>query len=99
VINALCSELALLLVAIGESKIFGSLLLIDPDRTLYNDDVGMPARGRILMGVLCPMSICLKAMSNELFEIVLPKPELSGDGVDFTRRLFCKVEVLHLEIA
>lgn len=90
----LCSELALLLVATGESEILAGLLLLTPDLTLYREDVGMLVmRGRKLLGVLRRISMCLKAISKDFFERVRPKPVLSGDDAGFTGRLECMVDV------
>lgn len=83
----LCSELALLLVAIGESETLTGLLLLSPDpRTLYIEDAGMfVINGRKLFGMLRLISMCLIAMSSDFLDSVLPKPVLSGD--DFPVRL------------
>jgi hypothetical protein len=54
------SELALLLVARGESDTLSGLPLVDPDRALCTDDAGMLViRGRKLFGMLRRMS-CAK---------------------------------------
>lgn len=76
----LCSELALLLVARGESETLTVLLLFTgPDLTLYIEDAGIfVINGRKLPGLLRLISICLKAMSKDFFDRVLPKPVLSG---------------------
>jgi hypothetical protein len=51
------SELALLLVARGESETLIGLPLVDPDRALCTDDAGMfVIRGRKLFGMLLRMS-------------------------------------------
>lgn len=73
------SELALLLVARGESKTLTVLPFEDPpDLTLYIEEAGMLViRGRKLPELpemLRLISICLKAISRDFFERVLPKP-------------------------
>lgn len=74
------SELALLLVARGESVTLTVLLFVAPDLTLYMEEAGMfVTRGRSLPGMLLLISICLIAISRDFFESVLPKPELSAD--------------------
>lgn len=84
----LTSELALLLVARGESETLIALLRPGPDLTLYIEDAGMfVINGRKLPGMLRLISICLIAISRDFFESVLPKPELSGDEDDFPERL------------
>lgn len=83
----LISELALLLVASGESETLIVLLRAGPDLTLYIEDAGIfVINGRKLPGMLLLMSICRIAISRDFFESVLPKPELSGDE-DFAERL------------
>lgn len=87
VLLTLLSELALLLVARGESDILTVLLLTVPDLTLYIEDAGMfVINGRKLPGTLLLISICRSAISKDFFESVLPNPEPSGD--DFPVRLF-----------
>lgn len=82
------SELALLLVARGESETLIGLLLVDPDRALWTDDAGMLViRGRKLFGILRLMSICRSAISSDFFDNVLPKPELSREFDDLPDRL------------
>lgn len=84
----LTSELALLLVARGESETLIALLRPGPDLTLYIEDAGIfVINGRKLPGMLRLISICLIAISRDFFESVLPKPELSGDEDDFPERL------------
>lgn len=84
----LCSELALLLVARGESETLTVLLLAGPDLTLYIEDAGMFAiNGRKLPGLLRLISICLKAISKDFFDRFLPKPVLSGEDNGFPARL------------
>lgn len=84
----LCSELALLLVARGDSDILTTRLLEEPDLTLYMEDAGMLViNGRKLLGMLLLISMCLRAMSSDFFDSVLPKPALSGVTVDFTKEL------------
>lgn len=84
----LTSELALLLVARGESETLTVLLRVGPDLTLYIEDAGIfVIRGRRLPGMLRLMSICLIAISRDFFESVLPKPELSGDEANFPDKL------------
>lgn len=86
----LCSELALLLVARGESETLTCLLLIGPDLTLYIEDAGtFVINGRKLFGMLRLISICLRAISRDFFDSVLPKPVLSGDSDGFPGRLLC----------
>lgn len=82
------SELALLLVARGESKTLTVLPFEDPpDLTLYIEEAGMLViRGRKLPEMLRLISICLKAMSRDFFERVLPKPVLSRED-DFPAEL------------
>lgn len=83
----LSSELALLLVARGESETLIVLPRVGPDLTLYIDDAGIfIINGRKLLGMLRLISICLIAISSDFFESVLPKPELSGDE-DFPDKL------------
>lgn len=85
----LTSELALLLVARGESETLTVRLRAgpDPDLTLYIDDAGMfVINGLKLPGMVRLISICRMAISNDFFESVLPKPELSGEE-DFPDRL------------
>lgn len=83
----LTSELALLLVATGESETLIALLRAGPDLTLYIEDAGIfVIKGRRLPGMLRLISICLIAISSDFFESVLPKPELSGEE-DFPERL------------
>lgn len=79
------SELALLLVARGESVTLTVLLFMDPDLTLYMEEAGMfVISGRKLPELMLRLiSICLKAISRDFFESVLPKPELSRDEDDF----------------
>lgn len=82
------SELALLLVARGESETLTVLLFVEPDRTLYTEEAGMfVTRGRKLPGMVRRISICLIAISNDFFESVLPNPELSWDDNDFPKEL------------
>lgn len=77
----LSSELALLLVARGESETLTALLR-GPDLTLYIEDAGIfVINGLKLPGMLRLISICLIAISNDFFDSVLPKPKLSGDEV------------------
>lgn len=84
----LSSELALLLVARGESETLIVLLRAGPDLTLYIEDAGIfVINGLRLPGILRLISICLIAMSKDFFEKLLPKPELSGDEADFPDRL------------
>lgn len=80
----LTSELALLLVASGESGTLIDLLVLPlvggPDLTLYIEDAGiLVIKGRRLPETLCLISICLIAISKDFFDNDLPKPELSGD--------------------
>lgn len=83
----LTSELALLLVARGESETLSVLLLVDPDLTLYIEEAGMLViRGRRFPGIVRRISICLIAISKDFLESVLPNPELSGDE-DFPDKL------------
>lgn len=83
----LTSELALLLVASGESETLTVRLVGPPDLTLYMEDAGMLVmRGLRLPGIVRLISICLIAISRDFFESVLPKPELSGDE-DFPDKL------------
>lgn len=70
----LISELALLLVAIGESETLRVLLLFGPDLI---KDAGISERR--LPGTVRLISMCLMAISKDFFERFLPKPELSGD--------------------
>lgn len=81
------SELALLLVARGESETLIVLLRVGPDRTLYIDDAGIfVINGLKLPGMCRLISICLMAISKDFFERVLPNPALSGDE-DFPDKL------------
>lgn len=81
----LISELALLLVARGESETLTVLFRVGPDRTLYIEDAGIfVINGLKLPGMLRLISICLIAISRDFFESVLPKP--SGDE-DFPDKL------------
>jgi hypothetical protein len=58
------SELALLLVARGESETLIGLPLVDPDRALCTDDAGMfVIRGCKLFGMLLRMS-CVQHHSS-----------------------------------
>lgn len=76
----LTSELALLLVASGESDTLTVLVLLGPDLTLYMEDAGiLVIDGRRFPEMLCLISMCLIAMSKDFFDNVLPKPVLSGD--------------------
>lgn len=86
----LTSELALLLVARGESDTLIVLLLVGPDdRTLYIEDAGIfVIIGRRLPGMVRLISMCLIAISKDFFDSVLPKPVLSGDD-DFPDKLLC----------
>lgn len=89
----LTSELALLLVASGESGTLIDLLVLPlvggPDLTLYIEDAGiLVIKGRRLPETLCLISICLIAISKDFFDNDLPKPELSGDE-DFADKLLC----------
>lgn len=78
------SELALLLVARGESETLTVLLFVDPDLTLYMEEAGtFVIRGRWLPGILRLISMCLRAISRDFFESVLPKPELSREADNF----------------
>lgn len=70
----LISELALLLVASGESETLKVLLLFAPD---LMEDAGISERR--LPGTVRLISMCLMAISKDFFERFLPKPELSGD--------------------
>lgn len=80
ILLTLGSELALLLVARGESEMLTVLLFVDPDLTLYMEEAGMfVMSGRRLPEMLFRISICLKAMSRDFLESVLPKPELSRE--------------------
>lgn len=82
------SELALLLVARGESETLIGLPLVEPDRPLCTDDAGMLViRGRRLFGMLRRMSMCRSAMSSDFFDNDRPKPELSGEFNDFPDKL------------
>lgn len=84
----LTSELALLLVACGESEAL-TVFLVAPDRTLYKEDAGiLVIRGLKLPGIVRLISICLIAISRDFFDSVLPKPELSGDE-DFPDKWLC----------
>lgn len=87
----LCSELALLLVPIGEPETLTDLLLVDPDLALYTDGGMFVINGRKLLGMLRLISMCLKAISRDFFDIVLPKPMLSGEVDDFPLRLLLLV--------
>lgn len=81
----LISELALLLVASGESETLVAFL--GPDLTLYIEDAGMLVmRGLRLPGIVRLISICRMAISKDFFESVLPNPALSGDE-DFPDKL------------
>lgn len=83
----LTSELALLLVARGESTTLIVLFGLGLDLTLYIEEAGMfDINGRKLPGMLRLISMCLMAISNDFFESDLPKPELSGEE-DFPDRL------------
>nr|GME13521.1 ATP binding protein [Ipomoea batatas] len=79
------SELALLLVARGESETLTVLLLLGPDLTLYIDDAGMLVingrrfPGIVVLRVMEIRTICLIAISKDFFDSVLPKPALSGE--------------------
>lgn len=88
----LTSELALLLVASGESGtliVLPVLPLLGPDLTLYIEDAGiLVINGRRLPETLCLISICLIAISKDFFDNDLPNPELSGDE-DFADKLLC----------
>lgn len=76
----LISELALLLVARGESETLTVRLRDGPDRTLYIEEAGIfVINGRKLPGMLRLISMCLIAISRDFLESVLPKPELSGE--------------------
>lgn len=79
----LTSELALLLVARGESETLAVLTLFGPDLTLYTELAGtLVVSGRRLPGIVRLMSICLIAISKDFLESILPKPALS-DEADF----------------
>lgn len=79
----LTSELALLLVARGESETLIVLLRAGPDLTLYIEDAGIfVINGRKLPGMDRLMSMWRIAISRDFFESDLPKPELSGDEAD-----------------
>lgn len=72
----LCSELALLLVAMGDSTME---LLERPlpllDLTLYKDDAGtFDMKDLKPLGVLFLMSMCLNAMSRDFFDRFRPNP-------------------------
>lgn len=80
------SELALLLVARGESEELIVLLFGGPDLTLYTEEAGvLVTRGRRFPGILLVISICLIAISRDVFESVLPK--LSCDDSVFPNEL------------
>lgn len=82
----LISELALLLVARGESETLIVRLRDGPDLTLYIEEAGIfVINGRKLPGMLLLISMCLIAISRDFLDNVLPKPELSGDE-DFPDR-------------
>lgn len=84
----LISELALLLVARGDSDMLTALLREGPGLTLYVEDAGMfVINGRRLLGMLLLMSMCLIAMSKDFLDSVLPKPVLSGAMEDFDKEL------------
>lgn len=84
----LISELALLLVARGDSETLIVRLLVGPGLTLYIDDAGiLVINGLRLPGIVRLISICRIAISKDFFESDLPKPELSGD--DFADKLLC----------
>lgn len=72
VLWALNTELALLLVARGESDTLVDLLLAAPDFVAG----ALVFSGRKFSVRPFPISICLRAISIELFESVLPKPRL-----------------------
>ncbi|CAL9187928.1 unnamed protein product [Musa hybrid cultivar] len=76
----LCSELAVLLVARGESETPTVLLLVGPDLT-YTDKAGT----FVMDGQY--ITICLNAISSDFFDSVLPKPVLSGVREDLPQRL------------
>lgn len=84
----LSSELALLLVARGESETLTDLLFVPPDLTLYIEEAGMFVIIERRLPELRLISICLIAISRDFFESVLPKPILSGNEDDFPALLF-----------
>lgn len=62
----LTSELALLLVACGESETLTALLLLGPVLTLYIDDAGILAiNGRRLPGIVRLISCCQMKFKND----------------------------------
>lgn len=62
----LCSELAVLLVARGESEMLTVLLLVDPDLTLHTEDAGIfVINGLKLLGTLRLISCSCKDMNSE----------------------------------
>lgn len=75
-------------MARGESETLIVLLRVDPDLTLYIEEAGMfVINGRKFPGMLLLISICLMAISKDFFDSVRPKPELSGEEVDFPDKL------------
>lgn len=81
------SELALLLVARGESELLVVLFFVCPDLVLYREEAGiLVTSGRRLPCMVRLMSMCRKAISRDFFDSVLPKPKLSEDN-DFPAEL------------
>lgn len=85
------SELAVLLVATGESETFTVLLFDEPaDLTLYIEEAGMLVTSGFRFPLMLRlMSICLIAISKDFFERVLPNPELS-DNEDLPELLWAE---------
>lgn len=71
-------------MARGESEALIVWVFVDSDLTLYTEEAGtFVIIARILPGMLRLISKCLNAISNDFFDSVLPKPELSWDTDNF----------------
>lgn len=64
------------------------MLLVGSDRTPHIEESGLFVLiGCGLLGTRRLISICRIAISRDSFDIVLPKPNLSGDGTGFPDEL------------
>lgn len=74
------SELALLLVARGESETLPVLFFVELDRILFAEEAETRVRtGRKVPLTLRLISMCRRAISKDFLENDLPKPEFSRD--------------------
>lgn len=81
-LHALGAELPLLLVARGESETPIVPTFADLELPLLMEEACVfVITGRTLPEMLRVISMCLKAISSDLFESVLPNPEMSAEDL------------------